>query len=58
MSTGRWSEHFAEYEVRYIGHVSFLVITMSKTSGVVEGLCWMVVKVASPKIRHEFSSAI
>ena len=43
MSTGRWSELSAEHEVRYTRDVSFLVITMSKTSGVAKGLYWLVV---------------
>jgi len=38
MKTGRWSELSAEYEVRYTGNERFLVITMSKTWGVAEGL--------------------
>ena len=57
MSTRRWSELSAEHEVRYTGDDSFLVITMSKTSGVAEGLYGLVVVVSSPKIRQEFSSA-
>jgi len=38
MSTGRWSELSAEHEVRYTGKERSVVIAMSKTSGVVEGL--------------------
>ena len=57
MSTGRWSELIAEHEVRYTGNESSLVITMSKTSGVAEGLYGLVVGVSGPKMRHEFSSA-
>jgi hypothetical protein len=57
MSTGRWSALIAEHEVRYAGDVKFLVITMSKTSGVAEGLCGLMVGVSGPKIRQEFSSA-
>jgi hypothetical protein len=38
MSTGRWSKFSAEHDVRYTGDVSFLVITMFKTSGVAKGL--------------------
>ena len=33
MNAGRWSELRAEQEVRYTGVESFLVITISKTSG-------------------------
>jgi len=54
MSTGRWSDLSAEHEVRYTGDVSFLVITMSKTSGVAKGLYGLVVGVSGPKIRQEF----
>jgi hypothetical protein len=57
MSTGRWSELSAEYEVKYTGDERFWFITMSKTSGVAEGLYGLVVEVSSPKIRQEFSSA-
>ena len=53
MRTGRGSELSAEHEVRYTGNERFLVITMSKTLEVAEGL---VVGESSPKIR-EFSSA-
>jgi len=38
IGTGRWSELSAEHEVRYIGNEKSLFITMSQTSGVVEGL--------------------
>jgi len=57
MSTGRWSELSAENEVRYTGDVKFLVLTMSKTSGVAEGLHSLVVGESGPKIRQEFLSA-
>ena len=57
MSTGRWSELSAQHEVRYTGDVSFLDITMSKTSGVAKGLCELVVGVCQPKMRQEFPSA-
>ena len=40
--TGRWYELSAEHEVRYTGNESFLVMTMSKTSGVAEGLYGLV----------------
>ena len=51
MSTGRWSQLSAEHEVRYTGDVRFLVITISKTSGVAKGLYGLVVGVTGPKIR-------
>jgi hypothetical protein len=38
MSTGRWSELSAEHEARYTEEGISLVITMSKTSGVAEGV--------------------
>jgi hypothetical protein len=57
MITGTWSELSAEHEVRYTGDVTFLVITMSKTSGVVKGLYGSVVGVSGSKIRKEFPSA-
>jgi len=56
VSTGRWSEFSAEHEVRYTGNKRSLVITMSKTSGVAEGLYGLVVGVSGPKIGQEFSS--
>ena len=56
MSTGRLSELSAEQEVRYTGEVRFLVITMSKTSGVAKGLYGLVVGLFGPKIR-QFPSA-
>jgi len=37
MRTGRWSKLSAERKVRYTGNERFLVITMSRTSGVTEG---------------------
>jgi len=57
MSTGRWSELSAEHEVRYTGDGRSLVITISKTSGIAEGLYGLVVGVSGPKIRQEFWSA-
>jgi len=54
MNTGILSELNAEHEVRYNGDVMFLVITMSKTSGVAKGLYGLVVGVSCPKIRQEF----
>ena len=53
--TGRWSELSAEHEIRYIGEGS-LVITVSKTSEVAEGLYGLVNGVSGPKIKQEFSS--
>ena len=43
MRTGRWSQLRAEHVVRYTCIERFLVITMSKTSGVAEGLYGLVV---------------
>jgi len=57
MRTVRCSELSAEHEVRNIGNERFLVIAMSKTSGVAEGLYGLVVGESGPKIRQEFSSA-
>ena len=57
MITGRWSELSAEHEVRYTGIGRFLVIAMSRTSGVTDGLYGLVVGESGPKIRQEFSSA-
>jgi len=57
MRTGRWSELSAEHEVRYTRNEMFLVITMSRTSGVTEGLYGLVVGESGPKSRQEFSSA-
>jgi len=57
MRTGRWSELSAEHEVRYTGNESFLVITLSRTSGVTKGLYGLVVGESGPKIRQEFPSA-
>jgi len=56
MRTGRWSELSAEHEVRYTGNERFLVITISKTSGVVDGLYELVVGKSGSKIRQEFSA--
>ena len=57
MRTGRWSEPNAEHEARYTGIGSFLVITMSRKSGVTEGLYGLVFVEFGPEIRQEFSSA-
>jgi len=57
MRTERWSELSAEREVRYTGNERVLVITMSKTSGVAEGLYRLVAGESGPKFRQEFSSA-
>jgi hypothetical protein len=57
MSTGRWSELSAKYEVKYTGNKRFLDITMSRTSGVLEGFYAFVVGVSGLKMRQEFSSA-
>jgi F420-0:gamma-glutamyl ligase len=56
MSTLRWSDLRAEHDVRYTGVEIFLVITMSKTSEMAEGLYGLVVGVSGQKIRQEFSS--
>jgi hypothetical protein len=56
MSTGRWSELSAEHEVRYYGYVSFLVITVSKTSGVAKGLYGLLTGVSGPKVTQGFPS--
>jgi len=57
LRTGRWSKLSAEHEVRYTGNEKFLAITMSRTSGVTEGLYGLVVGESGPKIRQEFSLA-
>jgi hypothetical protein len=57
ISTGRWSELSAEHEVSITEEGMCLVITMSKTLGVADGLYGMVVGESGPKLRHEFSSA-
>jgi len=57
MSTGRWSELSAEHEFRYTGNGRSFTITISKTSGVAEDLCGLVIGVSGPKIRQVFSSA-
>ena len=54
---GKWSELSAEHEVTYTGNERFLVMTMSKTAGVADGLYGLVVGEFGPTIRHEFSSA-
>ena len=41
--TGRWSKLSVEHKFRYTGNERLLVITMSKTSGVAEGLYGLVV---------------
>jgi hypothetical protein len=56
MITGRWSEFSAEQEIKCTGEGRSLVITMSKTSGIVEVLYGLVVGVSGPKIRQEVSS--
>jgi hypothetical protein len=55
--TGRWIELNTEHENKYTGKGRCQVITMSKTSGVVEGLYEFVAWVSGPKIGQEFSSA-
>ena len=40
-----------------LGKKGILFITISKTSGVVEGLNGLVVGVSGPKIKQEYSSA-
>ena len=50
MRTGRWSELSMEEEVRYTGNERFFVITMSRTSGVTEGLYGLVVGKPGSKI--------
>ena len=57
MITGRWFELSAEHEARYTGIERFLVMTMSRTSGVTDGLYGLVVGMTRPKMRQEFSSA-
>ena len=57
MRTGKWSELIAEHEVRHTMNERFLVITMSKKSGVFEGFYGLVVGEYGPKIRQEFLSA-
>jgi hypothetical protein len=46
MSIGKWSELSAEHEAKYNGDETFLVLTMSKTSGVSEGFYGLVVGVS------------
>jgi hypothetical protein len=55
MSIGRWSELSAGHKVRYTGEVIFLVITMSKTSGVAKRWYGLVLGVSVPKIPSEYS---
>ena len=57
MITRRWSELSAEHNVTDTVIKSFLVITMSRTSGVTEALYGLVVGESGPKIRQEFPSA-
>jgi len=57
MRNGRWSELSVGHKVRYIGNERFLVITMSKTSGLADKFYGLVVSESDPKIRQEFSSA-
>ena len=57
MRTGRWSELSEEHEVRCTGNDRFVVITISRTSGVTDVLYDLVVGEFRPKIRQEFSSA-
>jgi hypothetical protein len=57
MRTGRWSELSAQHEVRYTGNERFWVNTMSKSTGVTDGLYGLVVGVSGKKIRQEFPSA-
>jgi len=57
MITGRWSGFSAEHEVRYTGKERFLVIMMSRTSGITERLYGLVAGESGPKIRQEFASA-
>lgn len=54
VSTGWCSELSAKHEVRCTEEGRSLVITMSKTLGVEEGLYGVVVGVSSPMIRQEF----
>ena len=54
--SGWWSEFNAEHEVRYTRNEMSLVITISKSSGLAEGLYGLVVGVSGPNIRQEFSS--
>jgi hypothetical protein len=58
MRTGMWLELIAEHEARYTDEGISLVITMSKTSGLAEGLYGWVVGVSGPKIRHTLPSAL
>jgi len=57
MRTGWWTELSAEHEVRYTGMERFLIITMSRASGVTEGLCGFVVGESVSGMIQEFSSA-
>ena len=56
MKTGFWSASNAYQEVRYNENERFLVIMMSRTSGVTEGLHGLAVGEPGPKIRQEISS--
>jgi hypothetical protein len=55
MKTGRWLDLSTEQEFSYTGNERFLVITMSRTSGVTDGLYGFVGGESGPKIRQEFS---
>jgi len=54
-STRRWPELSAPHEDRYTGNERFLIITTSKTSGVDEVLCGLMVRVSRAMIRQQFS---
>ena len=56
MRNGRWSELCAEPEVRYTANDWFLVITISKISGVQQGFYGLVVGEYGPQIRQKFTS--
>jgi hypothetical protein len=57
MITGKCPRFSAQHEVTYTGNVRFLVMTMSETSKVTEGLCGLVVGVSGAKVKQEFSTA-
>ena len=50
MRNGRWSELSAEHEFRYTGNERFIVITMTRASGVTKGLYGLMVREPGPKI--------
>jgi len=58
MKTGKWPVLSAEHEVGYIGNASFVVITMSRTSGVNDVLYGLMVGKSGPKNAQEFSSTV